>query len=236
MSATLLEIHNAIEQITRFDQLEPEDIDSLINNAVTRISAGVSLPDGRITPPLPDLFSSATVATATDAAYKTLGATYQRNLFMVSDSNDDLVRPPRGGDYYSFNMFLRGARYKDLSESGSIYMCCVKGSNLYYQGIPSTSENLLTYFYRKPVDMTDNSDTPDGIPDPFQLDLLKHFVCMDIYGKYVGQDLKAQTGDKFLRRYDYHRQKVNILLFDMVAFIGEEGEPHYFSSDYEEEW
>lgn len=229
--ATRSEIETGIKDVLRESNLMSVDAQTRMNNAVTRIAAGVRLRDGRTTPPLPDLYSTATVATSTSNAYASLDATYQRNLFMVVDDDKEIVPPPKGGSYYSFQMFLRRARYYDLSETGSIYMCCVKGSNLYYQGKPSTSEDLLTYFYRKPVDMAADSDTPDGLPDPFQLDLVKHFVCRDVYGEHVGTDLKAATGDKMFKRFEYHNAQLEKTLIEMVEFVGEEGEPIYFHSD-----
>lgn len=210
--------------------LQPIDIRGRVNTAVTRIAAGIRLKDGRTTPPLPDLLSSATVATDTSAAYAELDGTYQRNLFMVSDENKDVIPPPNGGNYYSFQMFMRRARYPDLSETGSIYMCCARGASLYYQGTPSSSEDLLTRFYRKPVDMPNDGSTPDGIPDPFSMDLLKHLVCRDVFGEHSGDDLKAQTGDKMLRKFEYHNAQLERALIEMVEFVGEEGEPIYYRS------
>ena len=226
------EITGALRRIADFKSWSAH---AAINNAVTRIAAGIRLPDGRTSPPLPDLYSTATIATSTTLAYKALDATYQRNLILVSDSNDDRVPPPKGGDYYSFNTFLRKAAYKDLSESGEIYMCCVKGSNLYYQGIPSASVNLLTYFYRKPVDMSGDDSTPDGIPEAFQMDLIKHYTLREFFADYVGEEYAEKTfADKMMAKVKIHEKRFFDAMIDMIDFIGEEGEPIYFATDAEE--
>jgi len=236
--ATFEAIENAIAEVLKFDQFDAIDIQSRINDAVTRIAGGIRLLDGRITPPLPDLLSSATVATETAQAYAALPTTatnaYHRGLFHISDANKELVKPPVGGDYYSFQAFLRRAQYGDLSEAGSVYMACVRGAYLYYQGIPTTSVNLLVRFYRKPVDMSDADDTPDGLPDQFHTSLPKHLICWEVYGEHVGEALQASTGDKNMRKAKYHFDKLQEQLFEMTEFIGEEGEPCYFHSDMED--
>jgi hypothetical protein len=236
--STFQEIEDAIVEVLRYDQFDAIDIQSRINDAVNRIAGGLQLNDGRFTPPLPDLLSSATVATETGQAYAALpsGASnaYHRGLFHVSDANKDLVKPPRGGDYYSFQTFVRRAQYGDLSETGSIYMCCVRGANLYYQGIPSSSVNLLVRFYRKPVAMSASDDTPDGLPVQFHLTLPKHLICAEVYGEHVGEDLQPSTGDKNQRKAKYHFDKLQEQLFNLTEFVGEEGEPYYFNTDMED--
>lgn len=205
-------------------------------NAILKIAAGIKMPDGRISPPLPDLYTIITVATATTAAYKTLGATYHRDVFYVANDDDERILPPRGGGYYSFGKFLKQANYKDLSESGDIYMCCVKGTNLYYQGIPSTSENLLVYCYRLPVAMSTDSSVPDGIPSAFALDLPKFAVLADYWGDLIGKDVKQELKypDKAYSKWKYYTARFYEVMAEMIESIGShDDEPQYFDSDSE---
>jgi len=225
--ATLLQLQTAILDISKNHYIQTDSditLASRINAAVTAIAAGIRMPNGQISPPLPDLFTTLTVATATDAAYKTLGATYQRGVFKVIDSSGDQIAYPSGGDYYAFTLFLNRLQKKDMTESGSIYICAVKGTNLYYQGIPSVSENLTVYAYRKPVDMSANSDTPDGIPDHLQTRLIKH---------YVGKELANEMVDGLADKQVYHQNEFYRTMNELIDFIGIDGEPEYYHSEYE---
>ena len=225
--ATLLQLQTAILDISKNHYIQTDsdvDLTDRINAAVTAIAAGIRMPNGQISPPLPDLFTILTVATATDAAYKTLGATYQRGVFQVIDSIGDKIAPPSGGNYYSFNLFLNRLQKKDMTENGSIYICAVKGTNLYYQGIPSVSEDLTVYAYRKPVDMSGSSDTPDGIPDQFQTKLIKH---------YVGWELANEMVDGLADKQTYHQNEFYKVMDELIDFIGEDSEPEYYHSEYD---
>jgi hypothetical protein len=196
-----------------------------INDAVTAIAGGIRLADGRVSPPLPDLFTEGTVATATDAAYKAMPSDYQRALFMVVDEDGNHVPPPRGGDYYSFVLFNRRANKLLLNETGSVYMACLKGSNLYYQGIPSTSKDLTVRYYKTPTALSEDSDEPDCIPAHLQTRLIKHWVAKEIYGEIEdGEDGKTPN-------VDYHTRKFQEALRDLADHVGIDAEPEYYGAE-----
>ena len=194
-----------------------------INDAVSAIASGVRMPNGQISPPLPELYTSGTVITSTTLPYKALPATYQRGLFMVSDSSGNQVYPPSGGDYYSFALFVKGATEKDLSQTGSVSTVCVKGLNLYYQGIPSAAETLTVHFYRKPVEMDALTETPDGIPEHLQKKLIKHYVAMDVFGSNIEEDFNG-------RAYKFHSAKFYETMQDLIDFIGIDSGPMYYGT------
>jgi len=234
--ATREEIEYAIMEVLAQEKFDSTGLRARITQCVLRIAAGIKMPNGGISPPLPDLYSTATVATSTSVAYKTIGTTYQRNLFHVANDDDDQIYPPRGGDYYSFNTFLKRAQYKDLSETGEIYMCCLKGSNLYYQGIPSSSESLLVYFYRLPVAMATSAAVPDGIPPSYALDVIKHWVLADYFGDNIGVDLKQDVKypDKAFSKHRYYTTRFYEVMQEMIEFVGaHDAEPQFFSTDSE---
>lgn len=212
-------LQTSIKAVIRNDATLDSELLSRINNAVSVIAGGLRLPDGRFSPPLPDLYKSGTVATTTKA-YADLPADYQRNVFYISDGTDK-ISPPAGGNYYSFMLFLNSITEKDLSETGSIYSVVVKGKKVYYQGIPSVSEDLIVMYYRKPVDMSAPSDEPDGIPVQFQTPLIKHYVCADIFGDILGDSKKT--------KYTYHSTRFYKTMIDLIDFIGEsDAEPMYY--------
>ena len=194
-----------------------------INAAVTVIAGGERLPDGRVSPPLPDLYSSSTIETATDAAYKALPTTYQRHVFMVADSSGNQLFHPSGGDYYSFGLFLRNASHKGLTQAGSISSVVVKGKKLFYQGIPSSSKTLTLHFYSKPTAMSEATDEPDGLPEHLSENLIVHYVAKEIFSDIEDGDNSKGTG------YSYHTSRFYEALVDLVDFIGfPDAVPEYY--------
>ena len=232
MSTTLLSLATVLCGADPGDQGILQDssyfanIASNINEAVTAISAGIRMPNGQISPPLPELYDSDTVSTDTEAAYKAMPSDYQRNLFMVADENGHQIYPPRGGSYYDFALFLKHASKKDLTQAGSISSVCLKGNNLYYQGIPSAAYDLTVMFYRAPVDMALDASMVDGIPDQFATRLIKHYVCKEIFGSDV-EDGEDSQGKGF----SYHTARFYEVMQDFVDFIGlPDAVPEYYGS------
>ena len=221
--STLATLTTSIESIIQDDSIT--DITNRINDCISMIAAGVRMPDGQISPPLPDLYSMSTVDT-TENAYVSLPVTYQRNVFMVVDDNGDRIFAPNGGDYYSFMLFLKHVEKKDLSESSSVYRVCVKGSNLYYQGIPSVAETLAIHFYRLPVDMSEGTNTPDGIPSHLQNRLIVNYVAGDIMGGQI------EDGENSLKMgATYHINEFYKAMTDFIDFVGiQDAEPSYYAS------
>lgn len=217
--ATLLELQTAIIDISKNHYiLDASDIviTTRINNAVNEIAGGILLSDGNISPPLPQLFESAVVATSTSLPYVALPSNYQRNLFKVSSSAGVLIPPPYGCDYYSFKMFLNGLSNLLMSEVSAVVKACVKGLKLYYQGIPAESVNLSLMYYRKPVVMVNPTDSVDGIPDQFQVRLIKH---------YIGRQLANEMVDGTEKIANYHTTEFDRAMLDLVEFIGVDGSP-----------
>ena len=223
--STLASIRNSISLTIQDLTYSSNMLDAKINDCVTSIAGGIRMPNGQISPPLPDLFTTLTVGTATDAAFKTLGATYQRGVFSISDSSGNPIAPPDGGDYYAFMLFLKRCPEKDLSESGSIHHVAIKGSNLYYQGIPTASVDLTVHCYRLPVDMSGDTKIPDGIPEHLQMRLIRHFVCKDIFGDNINNNLAGP------KKAIYHNTEFLVAMQDLIDFIGIDAEPVYYDSN-----
>jgi len=200
-------------------------LDNRINGIVSMIAAGINMPDRSISPPLSDLYSFETVATTTEA-YASLPDTYQRNVFSVIDSSSDQILPPHGGNYYSFQLFLRNALKKDLTQIGEILNVAIKGSRLYYQGIPAAASDLTVHFYRKPVDMSDDADTPDGIPEHLQSRLIRNYVAKDLLG-----EAKEKT-DQTISQISYHETEFYNAMQDLIDYIGTDSEPIYYGRSY----
>jgi hypothetical protein len=222
--ATLHEIYGAIDKLLQDPDYDEPEIVSLINQALQEIAAGVRMPDGGISPPLPDLVDYDTVTT-TAAAYASLPDDYQRGVFLVLDSSGYRIDPPRGGGYYAFALFMNQIQDKRLTEAGSVYRVVVKGSRLYYQGIPTAAATLGVHFFRKPATLYEDEDVPEGIPEHLQLKLLKHWVLKDVFGEAIedGQDNVAVAAK-------YHTTKAYEALTALCDFIGIDGSPEYYGA------
>jgi hypothetical protein len=222
--ATLSEIKTAIQKVVA-DSYYDDQLDSLINDALQYVAGGVIMPDGDISPPLPDLHAIEQLTTSTTDAYVALPTDYQRDVFYVVDSDDSLIFPVTGGDYYSFNLFMHSLPNKALNGVGSVYRVCVKGSNLYYQDIPETATQLTIHYYRKPILLDDDDAIPEGLPEHLSKTILKHWVCREIFGEGI-EDGEDNQG----RGYAYHDRKFYEAMQGLVRFIGNDGIPYYYDN------
>ena len=195
------------------DSFGSTEIKRRINKAVSKIARGVRLPGWHdVTPPIPELLSITTIDTELSIGYTTLPSTFQRDLKLCVNSSGDQIFI-----YDSFAKFM--ARYPSLSNAGdSVEAVCAHGGKLYYQPIPSTAQTLTVHFYRKPVDMVGVDDTPDGIPEDIDEDLLVNFVCEDIFSEIEDgvEGRKVNTS--------YHLSKFYAEMENFVGIIGHDGD------------
>lgn len=223
--ATLSDLVSAIDEIIDDAKYTEQIIVKRINSAVMEIAGGIRMPDGSTSPPLPDLYTIGSVSTSTTLPYVSLPADYQRKVSLVSDSTNYKIEPPQGGDYYSFALFMKIVSRMDLGEAGSIYAVAVKGTKLYYQGIPAAATALGIHYYRKPVDMDADADVPDGIPDHLAERLIKHYVIKCIYGDMIEAGVTEPA-----RGFQYHEAQFYQAMTDLCDFIGIDAEPTYYGS------
>jgi hypothetical protein len=223
--ATLSSIVTAIQNILQDAAYTEQYLVDQANDAVLNIAAGIRMPNGEISPPLPDLYKMDTVYTGADA-FTSLPSDYQRGIFLVFDQNNDKILPPSGGDYYSFNKFLRQVNQMNLSETGEVYQVCVKGTkNIYYQGIPSAPYPLGIHYYRKPVPMALDGEEPDGLPEHLAGSLIKHYVLKEIYGEKIEAGVTESAA-----AMKYHAGKFFEDMTDLIDFCGRDAEPIYYGT------
>lgn len=197
-----------------------------INAAVSAIAAGIRMPDGQISPPLPDLFKYDVVNTSITLPYVSLPTDYQRKVIKIYDSSSYLISPPAGGDYYSFAKFLSRLNKLDMTETGSIYQVAIKGTKLYYQGIPSASTTIGLHYYRKPTILAGDSDVPEGIPEHLTGDLIKHWVIKELYGETIEAGVTEPS-----RGMEYHTRKFYEQMINLADFIGIDATPEFYGTD-----
>jgi len=118
-------------------------------------------------------------------------------------------------------------KYPRQNEAYDVYDVCVRGSSLYYQGIPSTADSLDLHFYRKPVDMKINTnDSPDGIPDHLQEDILVNFGAWDIY-KEIERDISGKKPET-----EKYQGLFAASIAELRAFVGEpDARPIHYEYD-----
>ena len=71
--------------------------------------------------------------------------------------------------------------YNSMSSQGLVQAVMEAGNILYYQGIPTTGSTITLHFYRFPVDMSESTDTPDGIPLHLQVPLLVNYAAKEVF-------------------------------------------------------
>lgn len=164
-----------------------------INQGVFEIAGGMpSLLDGitdplpnSLTPPLPDLFTIDTVNTSTSVAYVNMPTNFHRDLRFVASST--------GSEIDISESFIEFAEtYPLLNKSGRISEVIEHGGKFYYQGIPTSSEAVTLHYYRKPVNMVNDDDVPDGIPEHLQIPLLVNFAAWKAY-EHIEDGIEGQT-------------------------------------------
>lgn len=214
--ATLSDILDEIKDVIDDDAAYPQPaLIKRVNRALQAIAGGVRLPNrGDITPPLPDLYEIDTKDTVADQAWLELPSAYQRGLDHVSGASTWGVRAPRGGNFYSFALFMDRVSDKKLQEVGSVYLACVRGRRLYYQGIPSSPETLTLGFYRMPAVLGALTDKPEGLPGHMALPLLKHWVCADIFGDGI-EDGENSSGTGM----QFHRAQFQLYAEELFSFF-----------------
>jgi len=166
-------------------------ITAALNLGVNQIAGGVkSVLGNYLTPPLPGLFTIDTVDTSTSLAYVSMPSGFQRNLQFVSNSD--------GQEIEVYNSMIEFAEdYPLMDGSGSVKAVVEQGGNLYYQDIPTSSEELTLHFYSAPTDMSDDADEPDGIPSHLAEDLLVNFACIRFFQIQRTKDRKADIAYHF---------------------------------------
>ena len=215
--ATYSAIRTKIKNIVQ-DSRYTGIINALINQGQLEIAGGMKSALGTwLTPPLPELLVIGTIDTATDAAYVSMPSNFQRNLqFVVAENGNEI------NIEHSFNDFVE--TYPLLDQSGTISACCEFGKNFYYQGIPTTSEEVTIHYYKEPTDMAAADSKPDGIPKHLQIPLLLNYTVWKIFELLVAEDVIHETNrqiilDQFYRKMLIHKELFFVALHDLELSI-----------------
>jgi hypothetical protein len=150
-----------------------------INRGLKQIAGGlfITYPDRTqvFSSPLPNLLTSSTVATSTTLPYVSLPDDFGRNLIAVISAATGIYVCIED----SYAAFL--SMYPSLNQSSSVTSVAVRGSRLYYQGIPTVSDTLTLHYYSVPDELEGASDVPDCLPSHLQEELLVNYAAMKIF-------------------------------------------------------
>lgn len=192
-----------------------DDIGQRLNEGVLEI-AGEYL--------LPQLRTSNTVTTSTSNAYVSMPANFHRHLFHVYSKTQDAVIG-KGRELYEHARLIKA--YPGMDQSGNIARLALSGRTLWYQPIPATSDTLTLHFYRKPVDMSANTDEPDGLPAHLHRKLLVNYAAMSIFDE-LEEDGSAVQFQKYLAKYELAKTELRAFLIEEGAL---DGTPEYIHDD-----
>jgi len=206
-------VDSAVSVIDDPDWDDERVLDTMNQGLLEIAGGGVHLQDGsRLhVPPLPDLYTSATVAT-TVTAVADLPVAYQRGLFFVTDASKQPVEIVK-----SLQKLL--VNYPALDEAGAVKYCTVKGKKLIYQPIPAATTNLTVHFYQLPTTVlykNIETATPDGLPDHLQHPLLFNYAVAKAHDSFEDSVEGGRPNSQY-----YWRQFL-IAVESLIAAIGPE--------------
>jgi len=168
-------IENLITEVMK-TTLTPDVTDEMVfnflNQGMVAIAGGGQRPH-HLPPvaPLPDLLTTGTVTAIVDSNSVALPADYQRGVVAVID--------PSGQKLNRIDSYIDFVQRYPKVEAGSIESYCLLGRNLSYA--PAKTENLTVHYFRRPVDMAEAGDEPDGLPEEFHLSILVPYACWRTY-------------------------------------------------------
>lgn len=176
-----------------------EDILALINEARGQIADDYDLPN---------LITTATVTTTSDANAVALPDDYHKGLFYVSSSNQRRRIGSRIGDYHNIDTLLK--LYPNLDTVGQITHAVVDGKNLIYQG---QAEDTLTLRYYKLVEDIADTEEPSELPANMHLPILMNYCLREIYDDIEDELEGPKTNTNYYdKRYQVALPKLQMFI------------------------
>ena len=199
--ATKAQLITRIRQLVQDMSVSDDTLLSFVNEGYAMIAAGMLMPDGGISPPLPDLLTSGSVAAVSTTYVKDLPATYLRDVVGVYSLAND-------GNLVRLDTFMQmQKKFPDMDEEGSITYFAIKGTKIYYQ--PSANDTLTVWYHQKTTDLSGDSDTPAALPAYLHYSLLANYVAREVF-KILG------NGDKA----GFYDQEFFKAMAELVRYIG----------------
>lgn len=154
--AKLIEGVKEIIQDTAFTSTRILDY---LNMGVRQIAGGtfIQYPDRTqvVSSPLPELLTDSDLTTSTSNPYISMPSDFGRNLVALVSATNALRIEVLGSLAELLNY------YPELDNTSRVVNAAIRGSRLYYQGMPSTAETLTAFYYRDPYDMATLTGSSD---------------------------------------------------------------------------
>ena len=191
----LSEMVDRVDRIVDDDDFDEDEITKYLNRGILQVAGGIRRADSSVlTQPLPLLFKIGTVSTGSGNTVA-LPVDYQRDLVFAMDSV--------GRELPIYDSFIKYMEtYRNLTMPGILNGLAVKGRTLYYQFGPATPELITIHYHRYPVEMTQDTDVPDGIPSEFHESVVVNYALKEIYTiKEDGIDGNPLNTMKYEKRF-----------------------------------
>jgi len=148
-----------VKEIIQDARFSSDRILDYLNQGTRQIAGGMLLqyPDRTqlISSPLPLLLTNTSLTTSTSNPYISMPSDYGRGMVALVSSTNELRIEVVG----SLTELL--SYYESLDNTSRVTMAAIRGNRLYYQGMPSTAEMLVFYYYREPYDMATLTGSSD---------------------------------------------------------------------------
>ncbi len=195
-------------------------VKTLINEAVYVVASGRMYGRRfRLSPPLPNLYTTASVETVVDDGVLTLPTNYNRDVIQVINTSSASIPV-----LPSLRGFLK---LNPGQPAGPVSQCSVQGNRLFYRDIPAAAETLTVHYYKNPTTLAVDADIPDCIPVQLHRPLIISYVCREIYNK-VEMGLDGPKVDTLA--YDAIFQEG---LVQLQVLLPPDGNPVYYETESE---
>ena len=157
---------------------------------------------------IPSLKSLIPVTTIANQAWASLPSTSAGKILHVSSSSTN-------GDSIEILSCLEDLleHSPSLDFVGDVDMVALEGTTLYYQGIPSTPQNLLVLHYAHPNKLEREADVPGNFPESLHRKLFVHGACSILY-EFIEDGLEAE--DK--NNTNWHTAKRDLGISELFAW------------------
>lgn len=222
--ATTEELVDFVSDIIQDSSYTDATILKYINRGLRQIAGGlfITSPDRTqvFSSPLPNLLTSDTITTSLTLPYVTMPEDFGRNLIAAISSATNI----RLTIIDSFAEFLN--MYPTLNMSSSVINVAVRGTRLYYQGIPTSADTITLHYYSTPTELEDDEDVPDCLPTHLQEELLINYAAMKIYDQIEDGIDGAKVNT------DSYTAKFMKAMIDLEMSIEDAPLPIVFAADY----
>lgn len=216
----ITEILSRIEQKIQDESYDRLDLLNKVNEGLGEIAARVQLPD-LITNDKVTCEADTSSVSLPDDYFGYLIAAYNKDTKQSLTILDSLVKLKRS--------------FPGLDQTGSVTHCVAKGSTLFFQGCPSSSEDVKLFYCSKPALFSASGDPlvydPEEItyiPEHFQAKLLVTYAVKEVFNEIEdGLEDKKINWNTYNKLFEENLAKMTEFLGDQednASFVDTEND------------